>query len=84
MITPIVAPGLEQRPNAVGVTLAGMREAIAEVVSGTDDERLHLIDGPGILDFDDAHLLSDGVHPDAVGYRLMGERLTAALAPLLR
>ena len=82
VITPIVAPGLESAPNAVGATLEGMREAIAEVVAGTDDDQLHLIDGPSILGFGETHLLSDGVHPDAAGYRLMGERLTAALGPL--
>jgi hypothetical protein len=84
VITPIVAPGLENTPNAVGTTLAGMRDAIAEVVAGTDDDLLHLIDGPGILGFDETHLLSDGVHPDAAGYRLMGDRLTAALRRLQR
>lgn len=82
VITPIVAPGLESTPNAVGATLQGMREAIAEVVAGTDDDLLHLIDGPRILGFEEAHLLSDGVHPDAAGYRLMGERLTGALQQL--
>lgn len=82
VITPIVAPGLENTPNTVGVTLAGMRDAIADVVAGTDDDLLHLIDGPGILGLDEAHLLSDGVHPDAAGYRLMGERLTAELGRL--
>lgn len=82
VITPIVAPGLENSPNAVGTTLEGMRDAIAEVVAGTDDDLLHLIDGPSILGFDETHLLSDGVHPDAAGYRLMGERLTAALGRL--
>ncbi|MGF6823803.1 hypothetical protein M2317_002723 [Microbacterium sp. ZKA21] len=82
VITPIVAPGLESSPNAVGATLEGMRDALAEVVAGTEDGRLHLIDGPSVLGFDDAHLLSDGVHPDAAGYRLMGERLTTGLRQL--
>ncbi|WP_460798867.1 GDSL-type esterase/lipase family protein [Microbacterium sp. GXF0217] len=82
VITPIAAPGLECTPNAVGATLELLREAIAEVVAGTEDEMLHLIAGPGILGVDESHLLSDGVHPDAAGYRLMGERLTAELQRL--
>lgn len=82
VITPIVSPPLESTPNAVGVTLEWMREAIADVVAGTDDDLLHLIEGPSILGRGEAHLLSDGVHPDAAGYRLMGERLTAVLGPL--
>ncbi|MBZ2196300.1 hypothetical protein KCQ71_09065 [Ruania sp. N2-46] len=84
VITPIVSPPLESTPNAVGVTLEWMRDAIADVVAGTDDDRLHLIDGPSIIGHQDVHLLSDEVHPDAVGYRLMGERLAAALGPLRR
>ncbi|WP_420113627.1 GDSL-type esterase/lipase family protein [Pseudactinotalea sp.] len=83
VMTPIVSPPRESTPNAAGVTLAWMREAITEVVEGTDDENLHLIDGPSIIGVDDQHLLPDELHPDAAGYRLMGERMSAALAPLL-
>lgn len=83
VMTPIVSPPRESTPNAAGVTLAWMREAITEVVEGTDDANLHLIDGPSIIGFDDQHLLPDELHPDAAGYRLMGERMSAALAPLL-
>lgn len=83
VMTPIVSPPREDTPNAAGVTLRWMREAIAEVVAGTDDDRLHLIDGPSIIGHDDMHLLPDQLHPDAVGYRLMGERLAAVLGPLL-
>lgn len=82
VMTPIVSPPRESTPNAAGVTLAWMRKVITEVVEGTDDANLHLIDGPSIIGLDDQHLLPDELHPDAVGYRLMGERMTAALAPL--
>jgi hypothetical protein len=83
VMTPIVSPPRESTPNAVGVTLEWMREVIAEVVAGTDDDWLHLVDGPSIIGYDDMHLLPDELHPDAVGYRLMGERLSNVLGPLL-
>lgn len=83
VMTPIVSPPRESTPNVTGVTLEWMREVIAEVVAGTDDARLHLVDGPSIIGFDDVDLLPDELHPDAVGYRLMGERLSAVLGPLL-
>jgi len=84
VISPIVSPPRERTPNPVGVTLEWMRETIGEVVGATDDDRLHLIDGPSIIGDGDLRLLPDELHPDAVGYRLMGQRLTAVLGPLLR
>lgn len=82
VITPIVSPPRESTPNAVGLTLERMRQILAEIVDATDDDRLHLIDGPSIIGPDDVHLLPDDLHPDADGYRLMGERLAAALGSL--
>lgn len=82
VMTPIVSPPRESTPNPAGVTLEWMREAIAEVVAGTDDDLLLLVDGPSIIGHEDVHLLPDELHPDAVGYRLMGERLAAVLGPL--
>jgi hypothetical protein len=85
VMSPIVSPPRETEPNAVGLTLPMMREAIAEVVAvlSRDDDRLHLIDGSEILGHADAHLLHDQLHPDAAGYELMGERLSARLGGLL-
>lgn len=83
VITPIVSPPRERTPNPVGVTLEWMRETITEVVEATGDDRLHLVDGPSIIGYDDVRLLPDELHPDADGYRLMGERLGAVLVSLL-
>jgi hypothetical protein len=80
VITPIVSPPRESAPNAVGLDLVTMRETLAQVVAATPG--VHLIDGPSIIGHDDVHLLPDELHPDPEGYRLMGERLTAALGPL--
>jgi hypothetical protein len=73
------------RPDAVGrLTLGAVREAIAEVVEvrRPADDRLYFLDGRELLGEADAHRLHDRLHPDAAGYRLMGERFAAlALAP---
>lgn len=82
VITPIVSPPREVTPNAVGLDLVTMRTILAEIVEATDDARLHLVDGPSIIGPDDVHLLPDDLHPDEVGYRLMGERLASVLGAL--
>ena len=38
------------------------------------DANLHYVDGLEILGPEEAHLLPDDLHPDAEGYRLMGDR----------
>ncbi|WP_147918819.1 GDSL-type esterase/lipase family protein [Ruania zhangjianzhongii] len=84
VITPIGSPDRETTDNAVGLNLETMREALADVVAvlSEDDEHLHLVDGLGVLDVDEAHLLADGLHPGAEGYRLMGTRLAERLGAL--
>ena len=82
VVSPITSPPREQTPNEVGLTLQAMRDILADVVAGTDDDRLHLVDGPSVIGPDDAHLLPDDLHPDETGYRLMGERLAAVLGRL--
>ena len=80
VITPIVSPPRESTPNAVGLDLVTMRAVLADVVDATPAAAL--IEGPSIIGHDEAHLLPDDLHPDADGYRLMGERLAAALGAL--
>lgn len=85
VITPIGSPERESGPSGTGLDLVTMRAALADVVSvlAEDDPDLHLIDGLGVLGVHEAHLLPDGLHPDAEGYRLMGTRLTERLSALV-
>ncbi len=84
VITPIGSPDREESPSAGGLTLVQMREAIEEVVAALNAHgaEITLIDGLSILGLDEADLLHDRLHPGPEGYRLMGERLTAALGDL--
>jgi hypothetical protein len=67
------------------LTLRRIREILTEVVTtrqAAGDGNLHLLDGQLLFGTDDLALLPDGLHPDAQGYLLMGERFHArAFAP---
>lgn len=69
-----------ERPPALAVgalTLRRIRELEAEIVTArraAGDERLHLMHGPDLFGPDDVADLPDGLHPNAAGYRRMGER----------
>ena len=80
VITPLTAPNLEGKPNALGLTLDDIR-ALVELGARThQDPDLQLIDGRTILTTEEARALyADDVHPGPDGYRLIAERL----APLL-
>jgi hypothetical protein len=72
-----------ERPPALAVgalTLRRIRELEAEIVAArraADDENLHLMAGPDLFGPDDVDDLPDGLHPNAAGYRRMGERFHA-------
>jgi hypothetical protein len=78
LITPLHAPERERQRNALGQTLADVRAEVAAAAHG-----LPVLDGPSVFGPDDAHLLVDGLHPGADGYRLLAERLRPHLAALL-
>lgn len=69
-----------ERPPALAegaLTLGRIRTLLAEVVAARQahgDADLHLLDGLALFGHDDAEGLPDGLHPDAAGYRLIGER----------
>jgi len=87
VISPIISPSRETLPNPAEMTLEDVRDAVTGAVTTLrrhGDARLHLVDGPSVLGPDDAHLLPDGLHPNADGYRLMAERLAPRLAAARR
>lgn len=57
--------------------LVRIRELIAQVVAARNDPNLHLLDGLGLFGPDDVDDLPDLLHPNAAGYRRMGERFFA-------
>jgi hypothetical protein len=62
---------------AGALTLRRIRELEAEIVRArraAGDDDLHLFAGPDLLGPDDVDDLPDGLHPNAAGYRRMGER----------
>jgi lysophospholipase L1-like esterase len=85
VVSPIVSPPKETVPGKCGMTLPMMRSEIATAVrllTEHGDDNLHGIDGLDVFGPAHAHLLSDEVHPDAEGYRLMGASLAAHLREL--
>lgn len=58
------------------LTLHRIRELMTEVVAArrVADPALHLLQGPELFGPDDVGDLPDGLHPNADGYRRMGER----------
>lgn len=88
VISPIYSPDRETAPNGVGFTLRAMREEVAaavEALRAGGDGHLHYLDGLELFGPDLAHLLPDGLHPDAEGYRMLGSnflrRVPAAVFP---
>ncbi|GAA0962043.1 SGNH/GDSL hydrolase family protein [Kribbella koreensis] len=80
VITPLVAPTLEGKPNAVGLTLDDIRACVSLGARTLADPDLHLVDGRTILTPEEARTLyADDVHPTPDGYHLIATRL----APLL-
>lgn len=83
LMSPIYGVQRETTPNAVGFTLEAMRievEAAANALWANGDNNIHYINGLEIFGQADAHLLPDDLHPNAEGYRLMGERFTSQVA----
>lgn len=73
--SPIYGTFREGTPNLVGFTLIKMRQQIQEIVEifrRNGDDHLFYVNGLDILGEDYAGLLSDELHPNAEGYKLMG------------
>ncbi len=82
VLSPIWSPPREREPNAVGFTLQGMREEVEAAVAALrahGDGALHYVDGRGVFGPELEHLLPDGLHPNAEGYRLLGQNVLRAV-----
>jgi hypothetical protein len=83
VMSPIYSPPRETTPNAVDFTLQAMREEVAAAVAALQaagDRNLHYVNGLDIFGAEYAHLLPDELHPDAEGYRRMGQNFVAQIA----
>lgn len=83
VMSPIYSPPRETTPNAVDFTLQAMRDEVAAAVDAlraAGDRHLHYVNGLDIFGAAYAHLLPDELHPDAKGYRLMGQNFIAQVA----
>ena len=85
VISPIFSPPRETSKNAVEFTLEEMRQEVAEAVltmRAQGDTNLHYISGLELFGQDLAHLLPDDLHPDAEGYKIMGQNFVDKVASM--
>lgn len=83
LMSPIYCPNREENPNAVGFNLQKMREevqAAANALQAYGDENLHYVSGLDVFGEDYVDLLPDNLHPDAEGYRVMGNNFVSVVA----
>lgn len=82
VISPIYAAEREHNENKLGFTVSAMREEIRETVEllqRRGDRQLHYRNGLDWFSADDASHLPDGLHPNANGYELMGNRFRRSI-----
>lgn len=85
VIGPVACPAREDQPNAVGVTLADLRDGVqrAATIIGRRHASVSYLDGRTLLGADESHLLMvDGVHPTSDGYLAIAQRLGDHFAEL--
>jgi lysophospholipase L1-like esterase len=83
VVSPVIRPDAETKPNRLGATLADLRAAIEEVANeriDAGDKRLRLVEGAPLLTEPD---LFDGIHPNDDGHRAIAAAIGPALKDLL-
>jgi lysophospholipase L1-like esterase len=70
------ATGAEPNANewVKELTLVRAREILADIATKRADSNLEYLDGLKLFSASDAHLMPDGLHPNAQGYLLIAER----------
>jgi hypothetical protein len=66
------------------LNLPRIRTLLAEIVSKRSDSNLHYLNGLELFSSADAHMMPDQLHPNADGYRLIGERFAANQGALVK
>lgn len=82
LISPIISPPRETKPNAVGVSIGDFRQMTrraAIALNERGDTNLFYFDGRDLLGEDDASMLPDNLHPSPDGYELIGRRFGAGV-----
>ena len=86
IISPIISPSRENLANVAGWTLRQYREAVlgsVETLRKLGDQRIFSVDGTELFGENLLRLMPDGLHPDAEGYRLLGQNFLRNVAPSL-
>jgi hypothetical protein len=87
--TLIGATGLYSEPRSHNLShgalnLPRIRTLLENIVSKRKDENLYFLNGLALFGPADTHMMPDLLHPNADGYRLMGERFAASQGALLK
>lgn len=80
IVSPIFSPPREGRGDNGGLSLRRMRELLEDIVQArrrAGDGSISYLSGLALFDEPDASDLPDDLHPNAAGYRRMGERFHA-------
>jgi lysophospholipase L1-like esterase len=80
VISPIYSPSREAEGDGGGLSLRSMRDLLERVVQARrrgGDAHISYLSGLTLFDAADDADLPDGLHPNAAGYRRMGERFHA-------
>ena len=81
VVSPLVRPDAEARPNRMGATLAELRTAVEDAVEADGDELTSLIQGLHLVPAD---LLDDGIHPGDGGHQLLANVIGSEVGKALR
>jgi len=83
ILSPIFSASREEKVNAVGFTLRAMRDEVAlavEDLRAGGDRNVHYVNGLDVFGPDLAHFLPDDLHPNAEGYKVLGNNFLRVVA----